>query len=77
MPSATNLTSLCEDSKMTEPRQVIGKSSLGAKKTFSKAFITDPIGSSGVGRIFDKLGVRDRPAAIVFAFDRGVVHVQP
>jgi DNA-binding CsgD family transcriptional regulator len=27
-----------------------------------------------VGRIFDKLGVRDRAAAIVFAFDHGVVH---
>jgi DNA-binding NarL/FixJ family response regulator len=26
-----------------------------------------------IGRIFDKLGVRDRPAAIVFAFDHGVV----
>jgi DNA-binding NarL/FixJ family response regulator len=26
-----------------------------------------------VGRIFEKLGVRDRPAAIVFAFDHGVV----
>jgi DNA-binding NarL/FixJ family response regulator len=29
-----------------------------------------------VGRIFDKLGVRDRPAAIVFAFDHGVVQAQ-
>jgi DNA-binding NarL/FixJ family response regulator len=29
-----------------------------------------------IGRIFDKLGVRDRPAAIVFAFDHGVVQVQ-
>jgi DNA-binding NarL/FixJ family response regulator len=29
-----------------------------------------------IGRIFDKLGVRDRSAAIVFAFDRGVVHAQ-
>ena len=29
-----------------------------------------------VGRIFDKLGVRDRPAAIVYAFDHGVVHAQ-
>jgi len=26
-----------------------------------------------VGRIFDKLSLRDRPAAIVFAFDHGVV----
>jgi DNA-binding NarL/FixJ family response regulator len=26
-----------------------------------------------VGRIFDKLDLRDRPAAIVFAFDRGLV----
>jgi DNA-binding NarL/FixJ family response regulator len=29
-----------------------------------------------VGRIFDKLGVRDRPAAIVFAFDHGVVQAE-
>lgn len=29
-----------------------------------------------VGRIFDKLGVRDRPTAIVFAFDHGVVHAE-
>ena len=29
-----------------------------------------------VGRIFDKLGVRDRPAAIVYAFDHGVVQAQ-
>jgi DNA-binding NarL/FixJ family response regulator len=27
-----------------------------------------------VGRIFSKLGVRDRPAAVVFAFDHGLVH---
>jgi hypothetical protein len=26
-----------------------------------------------IGRIFDKLGLRDCPAAIVFAFDHGVV----
>ncbi len=26
-----------------------------------------------VGSIFGKLGVRDRPAAIVFAYDHGVV----
>jgi DNA-binding NarL/FixJ family response regulator len=29
-----------------------------------------------IGRIFDKLGVRDRPAAIVFAFDHSVVHAE-
>lgn len=28
---------------------------------------------SHIGRIFTKLGVRDRAAAIVFAFDHGVV----
>lgn len=30
-----------------------------------------------VGRIFDKLGLRDRAAAIVFAFDHGLVQVRP
>jgi len=29
-----------------------------------------------VGRIFDKLSLRDRPAAIVFAFDHGIVQTQ-
>jgi DNA-binding NarL/FixJ family response regulator len=29
-----------------------------------------------IGRIFDKLGVRDRPAAIVFAFDHGIVQAE-
>jgi DNA-binding NarL/FixJ family response regulator len=29
-----------------------------------------------IGRIFDKLGVRDRPAAIVFAFDHRIVHAE-
>ena len=29
-----------------------------------------------IGRIFDKLGVRDRSTAIVFAFDHGVVHAE-
>jgi DNA-binding NarL/FixJ family response regulator len=29
-----------------------------------------------IGRIFDKLGVRDRSAAIVFAFDHGVVQAE-
>jgi DNA-binding NarL/FixJ family response regulator len=30
-----------------------------------------------VGRIFSKLGVRDRAAAVVFAFDHGLVRPQP
>jgi DNA-binding NarL/FixJ family response regulator len=30
-----------------------------------------------VGRIFDKLGLRDRAAAIVFAFDHGLVRPEP
>lgn len=29
-----------------------------------------------IGRIFDKLALRDRPAAIVFAFDQGIVQAQ-
>jgi DNA-binding NarL/FixJ family response regulator len=32
---------------------------------------------SHVGRIFTKLGLRDRPAAIVFAYDHGVVAPRP
>jgi DNA-binding NarL/FixJ family response regulator len=30
-----------------------------------------------IGSIFGKLGVRDRPAAIVFAYDHGVVTPGP
>ncbi|HET8583426.1 MAG TPA: LuxR C-terminal-related transcriptional regulator [Jatrophihabitans sp.] len=29
---------------------------------------------SHIGRIFAKLGVRDRAAAIVYAFDHGIAH---
>lgn len=39
----------------------------------AKLFIADATVKSHVGSIFGKLGVRDRPAAIVFAYDHGVV----
>jgi DNA-binding NarL/FixJ family response regulator len=36
-------------------------------------YVAEATVKTHVGRIFAKLGVRDRPAAIVFAFDHGVV----
>lgn len=39
----------------------------------SALFISELTVKSHVGRIFSKLGLRDRPAAIVFAYDHGLV----
>ena len=36
-------------------------------------FISELTVKSHIGRIFTKLGLRDRPAAIVYAYDRGLV----
>jgi DNA-binding NarL/FixJ family response regulator len=36
-------------------------------------FVAEATVKTHVGSIFTKLGVRDRPAAIVFAYDHGVV----
>ncbi len=36
-------------------------------------FVSEPTVKSHVGAIFSKLGVRDRAAAIVFAYDHGIV----
>ena len=36
-------------------------------------FVAEATVKTHVGSIFMKLGVRDRPAAIVFAYDHGVV----
>ena len=36
-------------------------------------YVSEPTVKSHVGAIFSKLGVRDRPAAIVFAYDHGIV----
>ena len=36
-------------------------------------FVSEPTVKSHVGSIFSKLGVRDRAAAIVFAYDHGIV----
>jgi DNA-binding NarL/FixJ family response regulator len=36
-------------------------------------FVSEPTVKSQVGSIFSKLAVRDRAAAIVFAYDQGIV----
>ena len=43
----------------------------------SALFVSEATVKSHVGHIFTKLGVRDRPSAIVFAFDHGLVAPQP
>ncbi len=35
--------------------------------------VSEPTVKSHIGSIFSKLGVRDRAAAIVFAYDHGIV----
>jgi len=47
-----------------------GKSNTEIAETL---FISELTVKSHVGRIFTKLGVRDRPAAIVYAYDNGLV----
>jgi DNA-binding NarL/FixJ family response regulator len=39
----------------------------------AELFVAEATVKTHVGAIFGKLGVRDRPAAIVFAYDHGVV----
>ena len=40
-------------------------------------FVSEATVKSHVGAIFAKLGVRDRAAAIVFAYDHGIVEPHP
>jgi DNA-binding NarL/FixJ family response regulator len=39
-------------------------------------YVSEPTVKTHVGAIFAKLGVRDRPAAIVYAYDHGIVDPQ-
>jgi DNA-binding NarL/FixJ family response regulator len=43
----------------------------------TRLFVGEATVKSHVGAIFSKLGVRDRPAAIVFAYDHGIVDPHP
>jgi DNA-binding NarL/FixJ family response regulator len=40
-------------------------------------FVSEATVKSHIGHIFTKLDLRDRAAAIVFAFDQGLVVVRP
>ncbi|WP_029138729.1 response regulator transcription factor [Nakamurella lactea] len=55
--------------------EVLRRMARGAtnKEVAEALFVSEATVKSHVGAIFAKLGVRDRPAAIVFAFDHGVV----
>ena len=43
----------------------------------SALFVSEPTVKSHVGSLFSKLAVRDRAAAIVFAYDHGIVDPKP
>ncbi len=43
------------------------------KEIAAALFISEPTVKSHIGHILDKLELRDRAAAIVFAYDRGLV----
>ena len=52
--------------------RLIGRGRTNAEIS-EELFVSEATVKSHVGHIFTKLGLRDRAAAIVFAFDNGVV----
>jgi DNA-binding NarL/FixJ family response regulator len=58
-----------------EVLQLIGRGSSN-KEIATELFISEVTVKSHIGHIFMKLGLRDRAAAIVFAFDNGLVAPQ-
>ena len=58
---------------------VLGHMARGATnaETAEALYVSEATVKSHVGSIFSKLGVRDRAAAIVFAYDHGVVQPRP
>lgn len=58
-----------------EVLQLIGRGTSNAEIA-AELFISEVTVKSHIGHIFTKLGLRDRAAAIVFAFDAGVVAPQ-
>ena len=52
--------------------RLIGRGATNAEIS-SELFVSEATVKSHVGHIFTKLGLRDRAAAIVFAFDHGIV----
>ena len=46
-------------------------------ETAAALYVSEPTVKTHVGAIFAKLGVRDRAAAIVFAYDHGIVEPRP
>jgi DNA-binding NarL/FixJ family response regulator len=58
---------------------VLGHMARGATnaETAAALYVSEATVKSHVGSIFAKLGVRDRAAAIVFAYDHGVVQPRP
>ncbi|MBF6238866.1 response regulator transcription factor [Nocardia otitidiscaviarum] len=69
-PAATRLGDLT--ARELEVLELIGRGRLNAEIAHALG-ISEVTVKSHVGHIFGKLGLRDRAAAIVFAFDQGVV----
>jgi DNA-binding NarL/FixJ family response regulator len=72
-PTANDTKALAQlTPREVEVLKLIGRGASNSEIA-SELFISDVTVKSHVGHIFMKLGVRDRAAAIVFAFDSGLV----
>jgi DNA-binding NarL/FixJ family response regulator len=74
LPVASTLSELTQ--RELDVLRLVGRG-LSNEEIAARLVIGEGTVKTHVGRIFDKLGVRDRPAAIVFAFDHGVVRAEP
>jgi DNA-binding NarL/FixJ family response regulator len=76
-PAASNALSEDGEHDVLTTRELEVLCAIGAGKSNSEIagslFISELTVKSHVGRIFTKLGLRDRPAAIVYAYDHGLV----
>ena len=73
--SATNAEAARVDALTDREHDVLRHMARGATNAEIAAalFVSEPTVKSHVGSIFSKLAVRDRAAAIVFAYDHGIV----
>lgn len=74
--SSTTLTTDHEDVLTSREQEVLHTIGCGLsnQEIAGALFISEVTVKSHIGRIFVKLGLRDRAAAVVYAFDHGIVH---